>query len=385
LLDCSPFLKALSLSQKDKQHRVLLQEWKRNDSEKKFCLTTLSFDRLVKSATVYEALPLETQLETLIMPVDNALSRVLPRCSSIRSLSILGLTSKNEVTSLSSALSQSPSIRSLHLLASDPLANLDLSLLPLSSLNSFQMVYGSTLKFVSTALTKHNGKPNSLTSLELRNLSGNFEPLADALLECSALSRLTLVERRPNADSRAIFSVVQVLHRLPLTSLTLLLPSYTDQSIECLVSFLPQSSVQDLRLGTLSPKQVLLLAATLPSLSSLHCLEFNTRNYDSCQHSAAHLALFSALSSSSLCSLQISSTFFRLSTLDACLNKLPSSSKFLTQLSLDDCTIFSDRTLTDRDPFEKVDLIGNPIVFDWCARFPHLTDRFCMVTINTAT
>jgi hypothetical protein len=371
LLDCSPFMKVLSL-EKESDGSPWLQEWKRSNSEHKFRLTKLRLS-YAPSEKACQLIPLETHLEQLNVSPNKSLVDVLPRCRSIRFLDLDELDTDEQIASLSKALLLAPFIHSLTVGVS---SLLDLSSLPLSTLKSFKLTAcNSTLASVSKALT--TSKPKSLTSLELLQLKGSFEPLADALLECPSLTNLNIFEL--HSLGRDILSVVQKLRHLPLVKLSLELYSFTDESIECLLSFLSRSAVQDLILGTLSPKQLQLVADALPSLSCLQSLECDTFEFNLCQHESAHLALFSALTRSSLRSLAVRWSSFRLPVLEACLDKIPETQ--LTQFHLPYPKVYAE----DFDPaihdenYKQVEL-GDPI--DWNTRFPKFKDRFCLVTLS---
>jgi hypothetical protein len=176
--------------------------------------------------------------------------------------------------------------------------------------------------------------------------------------------------------------IVQVLHRLPLARLCLDFYKYTDESIESLLSFLSQSSsVQELKLGSPSPKQVLLIAAALPSLSSLQCLEFDTRKDSELEcefDSTAHLALFSALPSSSLRSFALSFAYFFLDTFETCLDKLAETSQ-LTRCRLQCLTVFPDRE-RPKGFSRRTTANLKKLRLDWTDRFPLLKDRFCCIS-----
>jgi hypothetical protein len=243
--------------------------------------------------------------------------------------------------------------------------------LALSNLRSLE-VHGTTFKSVSQALTQ--SKPTFLTSLELHDLTGSFEPLAQALLECSALTNLVITEEQWNG--RDVLPLAQMLHALPLTKLTLNLYDVTDESIRCVLSL---TALQDLKLGTLSPNQLQLVADALPSLSSLHSLTFDTYDFTQCQHESAHLALFSALASSSLRSLTHWNGYFRFETLEACLNKILNTQ--LTQLLVMGCVYADgfDPSLHD-DSYPRVK--SKVLQLDWHLRFPEAKDRFCIMDID---
>jgi hypothetical protein len=182
--------------------------------------------------------------------------------------------------------------------------------------------------------------------------------------------------------------VVQALSRLPLTTLSLWLSWHTDEEIECLSTFLPLSSLQDLKLGTLTPKQLQLVVDALPSSSYLTSLEFDTRSFNLCQHESSHLALFSALTRarprSSLRSLTVGNGSFRLSVLQTCLNKIPETQ--LTRLKLDAPIVYCDidgfdPTIAMHDEnYKRVDQwhdLGD--LLDWDTRFPQIKDKFCLL------
>jgi hypothetical protein len=305
------------------------------------------------------------------MPFSQPLLGVLPFCRSIRSLDIDSINSQEQIDLLSEVLLLAPFIHSLSLDVYCP--HLKLASLPLSTLRSFKLTSESSLTDFSLALTK--SKPKSLTYLELDGLDASFEPLALALLECPSLINLIIFEFR-YSDQRDVLPVLQMLHRLPLAQLTLKLLKFTDESIECLLSFLSGSAVQDLNLGTLSPKQLQLVADALPSLSCLQTFEFDTRNFARCEHESSHLALFSALTSSSLRSLTLCFCFFRLAALDSCSDKIPKTQ--LTRLQLINPVVYAegfDATIHD-DNYERADFRA---LVDWNRRFPQIKDRFCLM------
>jgi hypothetical protein len=303
------------------------------------------------------SLALETHLQELRVSFTPALIDVLPRCSSLRSLDLF-VPFGVDITLLSEFLLQTPSIQSLSLYRGTPI---DLSSLSVSTLKSFEISH-STLESVSETLTRSNGK--SLTNLDLSELSGSYEPLATALLECPSLINLTISHRHSTVED--LLPVVQVLHRLPLlTTLTVDLRRFSDESVECLVSFLSQAAVQDLKLGTLSPKQLQLFADALPSISSLQSLQFDTRQSDSFQHESSYLALFSALPSSSLRSLTCLCCSLRRAAFETCLNEIPASR--LTNLQLKSALVYEGSDLVDIDSI------------NWSNRFPQIKDRFCLL------
>jgi hypothetical protein len=315
-----------------------LQEWKRSKTEDKFHLTSFhaAADSVIKS-TAIEALSLETHLQILEIPFSQTLPTVLPCCPSIHSLNIqTRFQTSEQMSSLFEALRQSPSLSSLALEVNDP--SIDLSCLPLSFLKSFKLT--SQYLFhepLSEALTKF--KPHSLTSLEINiEFAGSFEPLSLALLQCPLLTHLHITNR---IDSDGVLPIVQVLHRFPLTSLTLdLVNNYSDDIVECLSSFVSQSSLQDLKLGDLSPRQLKLLVDVLPFSPSLNTLEFRGHGFDMCSHDSVYLALFSALPCSSLRFLLMWDCSFRVSTLRACLSKV--SETHLTRFYLHNVHVYAD-------------------------------------------
>jgi hypothetical protein len=128
--------------------------------------------------------------------------------------------------------------------------------------------------------------------------------------------------------------------------------------------------------GKLSPNQLQLVADALPSLSSLQSLTFDTDDFTRYEHESAHLALFSALASSSLRSLAHWSCSFRKATLEACLNKIPNTQ--LTQFTLEG-RVYPDGF----DPslsYPKVK--SEDMRLDWHLRFPEAKDRFCLLDIT---
>jgi hypothetical protein len=373
LLNSSPFVKELSSLH---GRSYLLQEWQRTsnssnseEEESKFHLSKfgLSVQPYYQPLSL---LPDETRLVSLDMPFRKSLMTILPLCRSLRSLHLTSIS--EEIGSLSEALLLAPFLRSLSLQVAD--SSPDLSSLPLSALSSFK-IDGESCAVASVAEALTKSEPKSLTNLELEKLQGDLKPLAQALLSCPALTNLSLIDFQ--TTGRDCLSVVQVLPRLPLRSLTLNMCSFTDESIECLLAFLPQSSVQDLILGTLSPKQLQLLADALPSLSSLLSLEFDSNGFDRCEHESSHLALFAALRSSSLRSLTLRYCSFRRVTFEACLDELPKTQ--LTQLAFDGVLVFADgfdATIHD-ESFEQIR--HGDVASAWNLRFPQLKDRFCIV------
>jgi hypothetical protein len=340
------------------------QVWKRSDSDGKFHLTDLALFRTDICDEVYESLPQETHLESLCMSFNKALLRTLPSCRAIRSLCVSSLDHQADVDSLSAALLEAPFFHSLQL-QTDP--SLDLSSLPLSGLRFFHLASrNSTFESVSEALIRSKSK--SLTDLSFSDLTGTFEPLANALLECPSLTNL----------HSFLTPLVQVLPGL--RKLILDLREYTDESIEGLVSFLSQSAVQDLFLGTLSPTQLQLVADSLPSVTSLLSLRLDTRNVSRCEDEDAYLALFSALPKSPLRSLEIFGRYFRQEALITCLDKIPDSQ--LTLLNLDASFILApgfDPNIHDPDSYEHV--AWDDIRLDWTARFSRMDrSRFCLLT-----
>jgi hypothetical protein len=177
---------------------------------------------------------------------------------------------------------------------------------------------------------------------------------------------------------RDVLPLVQVLHRLSLTKLKLGLLAFSDKSIECLLHL---TALQDLKLGTLSPKQLQLVADALPALSSLQSLTFDTWNFTRCQHESAHLALFSALSSSSLRSLTHLKSSFRLATLEACLNKIPATQ--LTYLRLDGVVYADGFDETIHNEYNYPTVGSQRLQLDWSLRFPdEAKDRFCIMNLS---
>jgi hypothetical protein len=226
----------------------------------------------------------------------------------------------------------------------------------------------SSAESVAEALTK--SKPKSLTNLELRELKGSFIPLASVLLDCPSLTTLSI-----STSDQDVLSVIQMLHRLPLAKLTLDLSKFSDESLECLLSFLSRSAVQDLRLGTLSPEQLQLVVDALPSLSCLQSLEFDTFGFRLCQHDSSHLALFSALARTSLRYLAVRFGSFRRSVLETCLDKI--SETQLTRVLLETVVYAEDFDATIHDEtYKKVDYRK---LLDWNIRFPQIKDRFCLI------
>jgi hypothetical protein len=375
LQDCSPFLKAFSAQDK---RFPWLQEWCRGDGGfylNKFHYEDPLIDRAVlqiPDARACDALVEEPRLGELKLHLSHSLPFVLPRCSSIHSLGVCWSFTLTEGTrvSLFDALSRTPFVYSLALFGI-----VELSSLSVSKLKSFQ-IRGTTVESIANALT--GSKPKYLTHLDISEVEGSWDPLADALLECPALTNLLLGDG-PADDDRDILPIVKVLHRLPpLTQITLDMTRFTDESIECLLSFLSRSPVRDLKLGSLSPEQLHLLADTLPSLSYLQSLEFGIYTFISAYESS-QLALFSALTSSSIRSLVFRDAFFcSTEALDKCLNKLPASQ--LTNLYFDGLKAHSegfDPSIHNHS-YSSVD--PKDLKIDWESRFPQIKDRFCIVT-----
>jgi hypothetical protein len=124
------------------------------------------------------------------------------------------------------------------------------------------------------------------------------------------------------------------------------------------------------------------LADDLPSFSSLQSLDYDTRGYEVAQHDSSHLALFSALSSSSLRFLIIRQCSFRATTLDACWKKVFESQ--LTYLQLANPFVFaegSDPSILSYNNYEKLDLEDPD---QRSMLFPQVNGRFCFVacTVN---
>jgi hypothetical protein len=373
LLDCSPFMKAFS----QQVDFVPLQEWERSDSGQLFQLTKLSLATSVGEKPC-DLLPLETRLATLVTPFGKPLLDVLPRCRSIFSLEINSIRSNDEIASLSEALLLVPFIRSLTLdAAQDCRPNLSFSSLPLSSLQSFKLAsFCSATKSLSAALA--TSKPKSLTTLEFADFIEKTDPLARALLECPSLTHLAITERY-KYNRYVLQPFLEILPRLPLmlTKLVLSFYKFTDESIQCLLSFLSRSAVQDLTVGVLGPKHLQLLADTLPSLSRLQTLEFSTPDFCLAEHDSSHLALFTALTSSSLRSLTLCFCSFRLSTFEACLNKIPETQ--LTRFVAPFARVYADGFDEKiHDLTYKTVRLDTLIDRDWNTRFPLIKDRLCL-------
>jgi hypothetical protein len=298
-----------------------LQTWHRSEPENKFQLTALHRYRSAKEDQSVEALPLETHLQDYATPFHPTFFRVLPSCRSIRSLEVISINKTEELASISEALLQASFLRSLSLEVWN--ASVDVSSLPLSALTSFRL--SSTSRFtddISEALTR--SKPKSLATLDLcLAFNSSLEPLAAALLECPSLTFLNVTSYR--TDNGDVLPIVSVLPLFRLTSLSLPRGDVSDEANRCLLAFLSQSALQHLKLGTLSPNQLQLLADVLPSLPSLKSLSFSTDSFTRCEHESSHLALFSALSSTSLRSLALVHGWFRNSTFKACLAKIPNT------------------------------------------------------------
>jgi hypothetical protein len=363
LRDCSPFLKAISRS----DGSLYLQEWMRGNNERNFHLTKLWISRQLDEKAC-ELLPLETHLQEFKADFNENLFRVLPRCSSIRSLSL----PRGEETAegLAKALRCSPFVRSLAL--GVPTGSLPpFSALSLSELVSLK-ICGWHMIELDEALTR--SKPKSLTTLELLQFEGSFKHLAHALLACPSLTNLRFYAPESYED---ISSVVQVLHRLPLfTSLTLNVNEFTNKSFQSFLSVLSQSAIRDLEIGHLSPKQLQLLADALSSMPLLESLEFG-ENGVFCEHETARRALFSALASSSLRSLHIENASFSLSAFKACLSKIPAT--HLTYFSMN-CVVYEDGfdgNIHEDTPQAEI----RDELFDWNSLFPEIKDRFCMMNI----
>jgi hypothetical protein len=262
--------------------------------------------------------------------------------------------------------------------------NFDFSTFPLSALTSFRLSSSdSSLESVSEALIK--SKPNSLTNLELSKLDGSFQPLSLALLECPSLTNLFVFELL--SYEREITPIAQMLHRLPLVRLSLVLDlgNLTEKPIECLLSFLSRSAIQDLQLGSLSPKQLQLVADALPSLSCLQSLELETPHFDPSEHESVHLAFFSALTRSSLRSFILSCSSFRLATLKACLNEIPQTQ--LTDLQFRSLVVYADLdpNVASRDENsedEEIDLSNVESLLSWNTLFPQIEDKFCCISFS---
>jgi hypothetical protein len=113
-------------------------------------------------------------------------------------------------------------------------------------------------------------------------------------------------------------------------------------------------------------------------LRSLRNLTLFFGDFDLCEHGSSHLALFSALTSSSVRWLSLHSCSFHLSTLNACLNKIPDTQLTFFSAKI---TVFSDDfEATVHSPNDKeVPLRYLPFV--WSVRFPQHKDRFCVVDL----
>jgi hypothetical protein len=376
-----------------------LQEWQRRDGESKFSLTKFKVGWLPDDSRILELLALETNLQELDAPFDLSLVSVLPRCSSIRILTLeMGRFSISAVDSLVDSFYVVLPLLSIRSLTLINVSDLDLSFLDLSRLTSFKTI-GFRSDSVADALTK--SKPKSLTNLDIVGTS-RCEMLAPGLLECPSLTRLVLSDTFADADT---LPVIQMLHRLPLSQLTLDVDKFTDESIECLLSFLPQLTVQNLTLGTLSPKQEQLLADALPTLPSLTSLEFNTQGYVLCEHDSSHLALFSALASSPLRSLTLNDCSFRKGIFASCLDKIPDTR--LTRVSVPYISLFFDSFDPERhgpaqyrlDPDSDsstlpapirteriaIDHVSRSYVLNWSYCFVGIEDRFCCIDISASS
>jgi hypothetical protein len=365
LLDCSPVLKALS-----PQYRILLQEWRRTDPDHQFQLTKL-WSPVSVPDQVWKLLPLETHLEELAAAFSQTLLDVFPRCRSIRSLDI-STESNEQMASLSKALLLAPFIDSLSL-AVDSFACQNLSSLPITPLKSFKLISDYSFREFSNVLT--NSKPKSLTTLELSELNASLDPLGLALIECPSLHNLTIAES--TSGRRDLVPALRALQRLPIVRLTLEIFEKSDESISCLLSSV--SAVQDLKLGSLSPKQLQLVVDALPSLPRLQSLDFDTARFHLCEHDSASLALFSALTRSSLRSLTLRWASFRFASFKACVDKIPETQ--LTRFRLVAPVVYADGF----DPkkhgrnYKYHDLEG---LIAWERLFPRIKDRFCFMTLS---
>jgi hypothetical protein len=355
---------ASALLKSGRENRPDLQEWQRT-AEDKFNLTKLQTSSKVDGELILS----EPHLREIAIPFFPDL--YLPTDRLARPLRItLNVDGLDRIPSELVLLV--PFVHSLVLdLDEDQNTPTDLSPLPLSNLRSLE-INGTTIESVSRALTQ--SKPIFLASLELRNPIGEFESLALALLECPALTNLVITE--DDDLEREVLPVVQMLHRLPLTKLTLDLCTFSDEAIECLLSL---TALQDLKLGALTPKQLQLVADALPSLSSLQDLELNTAGFSRCEHEPAHLALFSSLTSSSIRSLSLSHCSFRLAVFEACMDKIPNTQ--LTQFLLEG-DVYADGFDPSLHNSSYPRVQSKDLRLGWHLRFPEAKDRFCLLKIS---
>jgi hypothetical protein len=253
----------------------------------------------------------------------------------------------------------------------------DFSSLPLSTLRSLSLCGLDSREFAEV-LTRSNLE--NLTSLRLE-LQEDCDSFASVLLACPNLTDLAL---DCNDLMSEILPVVKVLPQLSsLTSLAIEQHTRTDVSFRCLLSFLSRSSIQELRLGNLSPKQEQLLADALPSLPSLFSLEFNAADTSFCQlpfsrltlFSSAHLALFSALTVCPLRRLTLRSG----AIFETCLDIIPDTQ--LTDLFLANTVVFADG-FDPTKPSKNYKQVQSRIPRDWTGRFPKIRDRFCLIHDN---
>jgi hypothetical protein len=217
-----------------------------------------------------------------------------------------------------------------------------------------------------------------LTHLSLSGVAESFDSLALALLECPSLTDLNISNITTQEREGDIWPVVQILHRLPLVKLTLVPRGFSDESIECVLSFLSQSSVQDLGLGPLTPHQLQLVVDALPSLPLLVNLRVGTSGFPRCEHEFSYLSLFSSLTKSPLRYLNITSGSFRIETLEKCLNNIPNTQ--LTKLRLVVPVVFAegfDPNIHNPRTYKKV--TWQKLTGKWSVRFPNNKDRFCFL------
>jgi hypothetical protein len=336
------------------------QEWRRT-GEDKFNLIKLQTSGKVDGKLILS----EPHLQELDLRFHPTLK--LPTDSTTRPLRVT-LRAEDQ-HNLPFEILSSSFVRSL-VLDLRPNTPFDLPSLSLSNLRSLEVLH-TAVESISQALTR--SKPKFLTSLKLGSPLGVFKPLALALPECPSLTNLVITEDQN--FGRDVLRLALVLHDLPLTHLTLDLRAFINDAIESLLSL---TALQDLKLGTLIPKQLRLVADALPSLSSLQNLELDTVGFTRCEHESAQLALFSALSSSSLRSLSLYSSVFRIATLEACLNKIPNTQLTLFQLW---GSVYADGFDPSLHDSSYPQVHSTDLQLDWHLRFPEAKDRFCLLKI----
>jgi hypothetical protein len=242
-----------------------------------------------------------------------------------------------------------------------------MSALPSPNLQSFVCEDFFSPSRIETMCKDSLPKAKFLSHLKLESLEDNLlELVSSSLRQCPSLTSLLLDVR----NCGNLIPFLRGLSSLHLRQLALTESrNLADEEIDAVfglstlrsLSFsiaMSQFSVVANALLTVSPQLTRLVIDSVPEPN----------------HNESLLALFKALSSTSIRSLSIIECGFALDNLDDCLNLLPNTR--LSFLSFRNCYLFNE--LENGRDFLKY----SRDQMDWTRRFPNIKDRFCLIQVK---